>query len=489
MFQVGGVDVNIHKYKGTETNGNLKDHTQIQDLLFLENRDRKYEQDIFTIRGHYQVQDIDFNLSQFGLFLQNDTIFLTVHINNSINALGRKIVPGDVIELPNLQEEYTFDPADLNNFATAIKKFYVVEEINRAASGFSVTWYPHLYRLKLKPIVDSQEYNDILDRPEDSDSYAGDYSASVEYQAGQVIKYQGLLYTCTAAVTGTAPPDAAYWQSYNSNSLRDILSTYQKNLDINQAVIAEAEQDAEKSGYETSHFYTLAVDPATGRAVVSNDMSENSTEAIPTRRGYQGYLLEDGVPLNSSASSTAGQFGFGIQFPDGPVVGDVFLRTDFLPNRLFRFDGIRWIKQEDNVRMTLTNTDTRQTQKTSFINNSEFSGINKIASDIILINELGQPEFESGKATVDFQVLSDGIYVLTNVDKSIVELVEIWVGEDAKITVPTQNFTDVAGKLAFTVDYKFNNNTSLRYSIYNRAVAQRQSLSQALKKIKPQADF
>ena len=39
-----------------------------QDLLFLEYRDRKYDQDIYTIRGVYNVQDIDFNLSQFGLF-------------------------------------------------------------------------------------------------------------------------------------------------------------------------------------------------------------------------------------------------------------------------------------------------------------------------------------------------------------------------------------------------------------------------------------
>jgi hypothetical protein len=37
---------------------------------------------------------------------------------------------------------------------------------------------------------------------------------------------------------------------------------------------------------------------------------------------------------------------------------------------LFRFDGTRWVKFEDSVRMTMTNTDNRQTQKTSFINNT-----------------------------------------------------------------------------------------------------------------------
>ena len=45
-------------------------------------------------------------------------------------------------------------------------------------------------------------------------------------------------------------------------------------------------------------------------------------------------------------------------------------RTDYAPNRLFRFDGRRFVKIEDDVRQTMTNTDTRKTQKTSFINNT-----------------------------------------------------------------------------------------------------------------------
>jgi hypothetical protein len=38
---------------------------------------------------------------------------------------------------------------------------------------------------------------------------------------------------------------------------------------------------------------------------------------------------------------------------------------------LFRFDGRRFVKIEDNVRQTMTNTDTRETQKTGFINNTK----------------------------------------------------------------------------------------------------------------------
>ena len=44
----------------------------------------------------------------------------------------------------------------------------------------------------------------------------------------------------------------------------------------------------------------------------------------------------------------------GTSFPTTAVEGDYILRLDFLPNRLFRFDGARWIKVEDDVRSKLT---------------------------------------------------------------------------------------------------------------------------------------
>ena len=120
MFQVGGTDLFFHKYLGPYDQGDTnKDgaasptHPQysgdslnertIQDLLFLENRDRKYAQDIYTLRGIYNVADVDFNLSQFGMFLQNDTIFLTVHLNDVVERIGRKPMSGDVIEFPHMK--------------------------------------------------------------------------------------------------------------------------------------------------------------------------------------------------------------------------------------------------------------------------------------------------------------------------------------------------------------------------------------------------
>lgn len=335
MFTVGGTDVFVHKYLGpvntsegdataTQPNYNAVKETNIQDLLFLENRDRKYDPNIYQIRGIYNVNDVDFDMSQFGLFLQNDTIFLTVHINSSVKTIGRKLMSGDVIELPHLKDQHA-----LNDYQVALKRFYVIQDINRAAEGFSPTWYPHLYRLKLKQIVDSQEFKEILDLPAEEGS---------------------------------------------TNTLRDVLSTYEKEMQINAAVVAQAEADSGKSGYNTKHLYTLQVDDKgkpelvttdinTLDASTANEMADRINQT-PDRNGYDGYLLGDGFAPNGEV------FGHGIGFPIGSAKGDYFLRTDFLPNRLFRYDGSRWIKMEDAVRMTLTNTDARNTQKMGFVNNT-----------------------------------------------------------------------------------------------------------------------
>jgi hypothetical protein len=360
----------IHKYLGpgsaSEATPSTPGYTsttetQIQDLLFLENRDRKYDPDVYILRGVYNIQDTDFNLSQFGLFLQNDTVFISFHINDTVEKIGRKLMAGDVIELPHLKDDHA-----LNDLSFALKRFYVIEEISRASEGFSVTWYPHLYRAKCKPLVDSQEYKDILD------GVAGEGS---------------------------------------NLTLRDVMSTYEKEMQITQAVLDQAETDAPKSGYDTSRYYHLQKDTEGNAALVTVDsdlvaqysadrgepaLDENGNPVLDENgntvyaganastqnqtmdgKYYDGYITEDGIPANGAP------FSAGIAFPVNPTLGQYCLRKDYLPNRLFRFNGTRWTKIEDVARMTMSNLgtddvlsgqrfegkDVRLNQKGSFINN------------------------------------------------------------------------------------------------------------------------
>lgn len=199
QFDIGGTAIHVHKYLGPQVQqGNndpsepnygsglevdnttnyednpegMIDETNIQDLLFMENRDRKYDPDIFELRGVYNVSDNDFDLTQFGLFLTNDTLFISFHINDMVERLGRRLMPGDVIELPHLRDELL-----LSNDRDAINKFYVVQDAARGSEGFSQTWYPHIWRIKVAPLTDTQEYKDILGSAKDPDSLKNKVSA------------------------------------------------------------------------------------------------------------------------------------------------------------------------------------------------------------------------------------------------------------------------------------------------------------------------
>lgn len=184
-FFIGGTGIIVHKYIGPESNtindptlpnyqsgketdrltgelinpAGIINETKIQDLLFLENRDRKYDTDIYELRGIYNVSDNDFDLTQFGLFLTQDTLYMSFHLNDMIDIIGRKLMSGDVLELPHLVELFGLD---INS--GEIPKYYVVQDANRSSEGFTQTWWSHVWRVKVGPISDSQEFIDITSR-------------------------------------------------------------------------------------------------------------------------------------------------------------------------------------------------------------------------------------------------------------------------------------------------------------------------------------
>jgi hypothetical protein len=307
--------------------------SNIQDLLFIENRDRKYDSDVYAMRGIYQVQDVTFDLSQFGMFLQTGTLFMVFHINDMVATLGRKLMPGDVIELMHLKDYYPLD----DSLPVALKRYYVISDCNNAAEGYSATWWPHLWRVKINPLTDSQEYKDILNQ----------------------IKVDTDINGNTGNVT-----------------LGSVSSIINKYIEINDAILREAETNVPFSGYDIDHIYIKPTDPTGGpgdpAGVTADDGTVTGDTGIIDAAGgtmspdatVQGYLTGDGKTPNGLPVYS------GIAFPSNPLVGDYALRTDYLPNRLFRWDGRRWVKIEDNVRTTLTPGANSQTLRSGFINNT-----------------------------------------------------------------------------------------------------------------------
>jgi hypothetical protein len=326
MFTTGGVGIFVHRYIGPKNaDGTPSKVTDIQDVLWMENRDRNYDPDIYQLRAVYNVQDLDFDLSQFGLFLQSDTMFLTFHINDMVDKLGRKLMSGDVLELPNLKEYNALD----DTLPVALKRFYVVQEGIRSAEGYSPTWWAHLWRVKCVPMPNSQEYADILN---------------------------GVVST-TPGATGPTVGDVT--------SPADLLN------DANDAVVAEALANVPKAGYDVAPFWIPPLEPADPALGTRDfDRAPLPPTASPNDK-FLGYLIGDGLPPNGKP------MGSGVIFPQSANDGDYFLRLDFLPNKLFQFNGTRWVRIENNDRTSAYKDRTgvappeeMLTQRDKFVNNS-----------------------------------------------------------------------------------------------------------------------
>jgi hypothetical protein len=170
--------------------------------------------------------------------------------------------------------------------------------------------------VKLNPLVDSQEYKDIL-----NNIAAGDPNVT------------------------TSP-------------VGSILSTYNTYNNINQAIVRQAETDVPLSGYDTKPFFELPapLGDFIGASVTADLTNITADQTVFTADSgvsnpdykMKGYLTGDGLAPSGATVSA------GIGFPNNPNTGDYWLRLDYLPNRLFRFTGSYWQFIEDSVRTNIT---------------------------------------------------------------------------------------------------------------------------------------
>lgn len=385
MYTVGGLDIFVHKYLGPQTGGedsalsgnfdatqpiyDVQSPLNIQDLLLLENRDRAYDPDIYIMRGVYNQQDVDFDLTQFGLFLNNDTLFITFHYNDMIDTFGRKLMNGDVLELPNLKDYYPLNSA----LPRALPKYYQIQDAAFGSEGFSVTWLPHLWRVKATPLNNQQEFAQILNKPFVSETI---WDPGNFYPMGTIVNQGDEYYTALQNVpAGTDITNTSYWRPYSPPTISDMMSTRPKDQQINDAIVAQAEAEVPLSGYDTVSFYITPTtedgQPANPVGLTADennptvDGTEGGMSTTPRADGYTaGYLTGDGIAPNGFPVTP------GVTFPNNAVAGAYCLRLDYQPNRLFRYDGARWVKIEEAVRTNLSNGPTNNTLRSTFVNNT-----------------------------------------------------------------------------------------------------------------------
>ncbi len=275
------------------------DIDNVQDNIFLENRDRDYNTESIRLKGAYDLLDVQSELTRFGIELPSQTIYLQVNFSACVAALGRPLIIGDIIQMPS---ETQFS-ADME----PIEKWVEVTDTAWSTEGYTPGWRPTLLRCILQPAFASQETQDIF----------GDLKEN------EIPEELGLL----DKGDGRHPVFADY-------------------SDASQEVEADALDATPERGAETS---------GTIRAWEEAEVQAAAAQGLPNLQKIGqnpiGFQTEDAMPPNNAA------FSEGDAFPGTPTHADYHRLTyesigSDVPARLYRYSSAkgRWIFLEKDKR-------------------------------------------------------------------------------------------------------------------------------------------
>lgn len=132
------------------------DIENIQDRIFLENRDRAYSVVPVGTKATYTPVDYQAFLAKMGMNSPyNPEIFLfEFSFQKTIRQIGRPIVIGDILEVPS---EAFFTPK-----LRRTQKYLEVTAVSWATTSFTPHWVPTILRVVAQPAMASQETQDIF---------------------------------------------------------------------------------------------------------------------------------------------------------------------------------------------------------------------------------------------------------------------------------------------------------------------------------------
>lgn len=278
------------------------DEENIQDKIFLENRDRDYADEPILMKGFYDLIDIQSELQAVGIEIPNDIKMVSISFNASVSLLGRPLIMGDIVEIPS-EAQYS---AEMRK----VLKWMEVTDVSWAAEGYTPGWKPTLLKVTLQPALATQETQDIF----------GDL-AEEETDGGL--------------------PNAL---KYIDDVGRDPI--HQDYSDVSQYIQADAKDKVPQHGVETSGTVRAwekeEIESATEQGLCNLQVTGQNPTALYT---------EDAMPPNNKP------FTEGDAYPTSPTHGDYHRLTyeglsRDVPARLFRYSSSkgRWVFLEKDRR-------------------------------------------------------------------------------------------------------------------------------------------
>lgn len=281
----------------------------IQDRILLENRDRSYDENPVRIKGVYQPIDVQAFQSKFGMgsLFSGDEWILEVSFSDVVSLLGRPFVIGDIIQLP---AETQFTPS-----LKSIKRYLEINDVAWSTNSYTPNWIPTMQRLIAKPVMASQETQDVLGKlTEDQDELG-----LVDINDGQDNK------------------------------------PYQDLSSITQTIDAEQNTQVPERGVD----YADIADIPTSFYEWTEEQS-GSTEVARKIDRVRAQFGFDAMPPNGE------EFTQGDEFPSNPADGDYHRLTyttirSGIPARLHKFSSSKnqWVFLERDRRAQFKNTNQR----------------------------------------------------------------------------------------------------------------------------------
>lgn len=274
----------------------------VQDKIFLENRDRDYSKDIISTKGYYQLLSPQTELSRFGIEIPSAVYNIKVNFNAIVAALGRPIIIGDIIELPS-ETQYTTN-------LTPIKRYLEVTDVTWDADSYTPTWQPLMLMVTAQPALATQETQDIFGKLAKS----MDSSGLFDQDDGNHPAWQDFT-AVSEEISQQALENVPERGSEGSNTVREFTN--------------EEREIAAKNG--APHINKFGFNP-------------------------RGLFVEDAIPSNGAP------FTEGITYPEDPKDGDYHRLTyeglsQNVPARLYRWSTSknRWVYLETDRRAQYNN--------------------------------------------------------------------------------------------------------------------------------------
>lgn len=276
--------------------------SNIQDKLLLENRDRDYQQAAVMLKGYYDLQSPNTDLSRFGIEIPMAKYMIKVNFNACVAQLGRPIVIGDIIELPS-ETQYTPD-------LQPVKRWLEVSDVTWDGNSYTPGWQPTMLLVTCDPAMATQETQDLF----------GDL-------AKKHVDNSGLF--------GSADGNSKVYQDLGT---------------VTQTIVAQAEAQVPERGADGTQTIRY----------FDQDELEANKDVFPRMSSVglnnTGLYVEDAMPKNDAPYTE------GPEFPSAPKNGDYHRLTYVglakgVPARLHRYSQSKskWVYMETDRRAEYNN--------------------------------------------------------------------------------------------------------------------------------------